>query len=446
MNDVNWLPSLLVLGIGLAIGLAASFAVRRSRRRKSDREERELLLRDLEERRDDLYRRLRSADLDEGDRASLELAAAHTLRELDRLAPGRARAKAPADAEPSEPEPSPPAPPRRPGGRHPALVGFVSGMAVVLLVGGLVYLAVRDSGANRVPVPAPAPAPAGGTAEAPHPDSEALPAETRRQLEQLEAAAAAAPNDLLARKRLALGRLEAGLFFEAFRDAEAILASRPEDPDGLFIQGVVRLSMGNAAEALDLLDRVLVRFPEHLQAMIYRGLALAQTGEMEQAISTWEMGLDMAGGSHPDIELLLQQARSQPPPAAAPATAPPAAAAPPPPTRAEPPAAASGPAYRVNVELAPGTTVPPTAALFVFLRPGETGPPVAVRRVQGPRFPLQLTLGADDAMMAGAALPDRGNLVARLSMSGGATRGPDDVEASAAAAIGQSVSLVLGGS
>ncbi|MFQ5350118.1 MAG: tetratricopeptide repeat protein, partial [Thermoanaerobaculia bacterium] len=262
----------------------------------------------------------------------------------------------------------------------------------------------------------------------------------------LEAAAAAAPNDLLARKRLALGRLDAGLFVDAFDDATAILASRSEDPDGLFIQGVVRLSMGQSSEALDLLDRVIVRYPEHLQAMIYRGLALAQSGEMELAISTWEMALEMAGGSHPDLELLLQQAHAQEQQAAAA----PAAPAAPPPAQPGPPAtspAPTAPAYRVTVELAPGRRAAPAGVLFVFLRPGETGPPVAVKRIPAPRFPLELTLGADDAMMAGASLPEQGTLVARLSASGSASsRGPDDLEASSPAVLGQPVRLVLGGS
>jgi cytochrome c-type biogenesis protein CcmH len=331
-------------------------------------------------------------------------------------------------------------PPAR-GGKHPALVGFVAGMAVVVLIGSLVYLAVRDSGAGGMT----APAGGGGTAEQPHPEASSLPADVRRNLEQLEAAAAAAPNDLLARKRLALARLDAGLYFEAFSDAEAILASRPEDPDGLFIQGVVSLSMGRAAESLELLDRVLVRYPQHLQAMIYRGLALARTSEMGQATATWEMALEMAGGSHPDIEMLLEQARSQPPPMATP---PPAPAATPPPTSA--PAATavdSASSYRVTVELAPGRTAPPSTVLFVFLRPGESGPPVAVKRIPAPRLPIELVLSSEDAMMGAASLPAEGFLVARLSTTGNVSaRSPDDLETSASAAIGQSVTLTLGGS
>ena len=444
MNEVVWLPSLLVLGVGLAIGLVAGAMVRRHRKKQIGLSSEELRLRDLEARRDELYRRLRSPDLNGGDRESLELAAAHTLRELDRLAPGRAK-KSKTAAPAAEPAATPEAAPPRATGRHPALVGFVAGMALVLLVGTLVYLAVRDSGAARTP------APAADSADEPHAETESLPADVRRGLEELEAAAAAAPGDLLARKRLALGRLDAGLFFEAFKDAEEILAERPEDPDGLFIQGVVRLSMGEAAASLELLDRVLARYPEHLQAMIYRGLALARGGDMDQAIGTWEMALEMAGGRHPDLEMLLQQASS----AQAQATAAPATPAPAPPPVAPPPAEPAAPppsaspadpdSYQVTVELAPGGGVPPGAVLFVFLRPGESGPPVAVKRIPAPRFPIQLTLGAGDAMMGGTELPGQGTLVARLSASGSASAaGPGDLEVSAEAAPGQPVRLVLG--
>jgi tetratricopeptide (TPR) repeat protein len=447
VNDVAWLPSLLVLGIGLALGLAATVALRRGRKRKPEKATLELQLRDLEERRDDLYRRLRSSDLDAGDRESLELAAAHTLRELDRLAPRRSKkrqraaeaaAGATAAGQAAAPEPPAEGAPPAIGKRHPALVGFVAGMAVVLLVGTLVYLAVRDSGVSQTA------APAAGSTDTPHPEAGSLPTEVQRELERLEAAAAAAPTDLLARKRLALARLDAGLYFDAFADAEAILASQPEDPDGLYIQGVVRLSMGQSGEALDLLDRVIARYPEHLRAMIYRGLALAQRGDLEQAIATWEMGLEMAGGSHPDIENLLREARAQgqPPPAAPPAASAPAAA---PPARPSPPPAAES--YQVTVELAAGRSVSATGVLFVFLRPGESGPPVAVKRIPAPRFPVQLALTSDDAMMAGAELPAAGTLVARLAASGNATsRSPEDLEASAPAALGQPLRLVLGGS
>lgn len=437
MNGGVWLPGLLVLGVGLAIGLAAATSVRRGRRRQ--RRGRELQLRDLEGRRDELYRRLRSGELSDGDRESLELAAARTLRELERLDPASARAPAAAAATVAKPPSEPAQGPA--GSRHPALVGFVAGMAVVLLVGTLVYLAVRDSGAAR--------APAAAAPSEPHPGSGAVPAEVQQELGRLEQMVAAAPDDLLARKRLALGRLGAGLYFEAFNDAQEILASQPEDPDGLFILGVVRLTMGQTDAALEVLDSVIVRYPQHLQAMVYRGLALAQSGDLEQATATWEIGLEMAGGSHPELEGLLQRAYAEADSAAAaPAGPPVTASAPMPPVAPVPPPAEapSGPIYRAALELAPGQTPPPGAVLFVFLRPGKTGPPVAVKRISAPRFPLEVTLGAGDAMMGGE-LPDQGTLVARLDADGSASsRAPEDLEASSPAVVGERVHLVLGGS
>lgn len=442
MNEVDWLPGLLTLGIGLAIGLVVALRLRRGRPRKQP--DLALRRRDLESRRDELYRRLGSEELSPGDRRNLELAAARTLRELDRLA-DELPPEEPARVKPATPTAPAPAPSF--GRRHPALVGFVAGLGLAVLVGGLVYLAVRDSGAARAPQTA-------ADGEEPHEEGGELPAEVRRELERLEAAAAAAPDDLVALKRLALGRMGAGLYFEAFADAETILARQPGDPDGLFIQGVVRLAMGQLEPAIELLDSVLARYPDHVQAMLYRGLALAQGGDLEQAIATWEMGLEAAGGRHPDLEQLLAQARQQPPPA------PPPAAAPTPAPAAAPPAAAPGPAapasppdpatngtgYRVSLELAGGRQVPPGAVLFVFLRPAETGPPVAAKRIPGPRFPLEVTLGAGDSMM-GAELPAQGFLVARLDADGSAsTRGPDDAEATLQVTAGNPVRLVLGGS
>ena len=81
-------------------------------------------------------------------------------------------AKAAAAAPPAEEAPAAAAAPKA-GMRHPALVGFVAGMALVLLVGTLVYLAVRDSGV------ADTAAAAAGSSDEPHAETDALPAEVR---------------------------------------------------------------------------------------------------------------------------------------------------------------------------------------------------------------------------------------------------------------------------
>ena len=84
----------------------------------------------------------------------------------------------------------------------------------------------------------------------------------------------------------------------------------PDDPDALLVHGIVRVSMGQFEVGRDLLDRVLATYPDHQQALLYRGLALYQLGEVEQAVDTWQIGLEMAGGSDPDFEELLRMAES----------------------------------------------------------------------------------------------------------------------------------------
>ena len=196
--------------------------------------------------------------------------------------------------------------------------------------------------------------------------------------------------------------------------------------------------MGQSEAAIDLLDRVLARFPEHLQAMVYRGIALFQLGEVERATDTWEMALEQAGGRHPQIERLLAEARQAPtqaPPPASPAT---------PPTG--PPPAASGDrsgAFLARLELAPGARAPAGAVLFVFLRPAGGGPPVAARRIASAALPVEVTLDASDSMM-GAELPETGELTARIDTDGSAsTRDPGDLVATATAHRGEPVRLVL---
>jgi hypothetical protein len=107
----------------------------------------------------------------------------------------------------------------------------------------------------------------------------------------------------------------------------------------------------------------------------------------------------------------------------------------------------SGDLYRVRLELAPGKTVPPGATLFVNLRiVAGAGPPSAVKRIDAPTFPLEITLGTSDAMpgLQGRPLPPAGVVNARLDGDGNATtREPDYPTAQADATVGSPVTLVL---
>ncbi|MDX1503126.1 MAG: tetratricopeptide repeat protein [Thermoanaerobaculia bacterium] len=424
-----WLPGLVVLVVAAAAGLLVS---RRLGRRSASEDDRRLRVADLERRREELYARLR--DLPEGDGgepAALELAAARVLRRLDGAGGGGGSAAAPGGAPVPAPRPAPGG-----GGRRPGLVGSAAGAAAMAVIALLVYWAGRDAAPGERP--APAPRGAGGVQGLPpdHPEvSDQLPAETQQRLSALAARLESDPEDLMARKELALTQLSAGLWVESFQQAQEILRSRPEDPDGLFVQGVVRVLMGNNDDAIELLDRVLANYPDHLQALFYKGVALYQSGEGDRAVETWQAGLAAAGGSHPEFERVLGMAAeaalglTPSAPRDAPAPAPPAAMA------------AEG--YPVVVELAEGAVAAPGAVVFVLLRPEAGGPPVAVRRIEAPRFPLRLVLGAGDSMM-GAELPASGRLGARLDGDGSATtRGPGDLGAEAPARRGEPVTLVL---
>lgn len=88
-------------------------------------------------------------------------------------------------------------------------------------------------------------------------------------------------------------------------------------------------------------------------------------------------------------------------------------------------------AIRVTVEGPAGrdAAVGPSGVAFVFVRADEVtgGPPLAVRRIPAPEFPLVVTIGPEDAMIAGTTFPSRVRVEARLDRDGDAfTVGADD--------------------
>jgi|CXWL01.1.fsa_nt_gi hypothetical protein len=270
-------------------------------------------------------------------------------------------------------------------------------------------------------------------AAAPLPEGEAVALERLRK--QLEAN----PEDLTARRELAVRLTENGLFVEAFEEATALVAANPQDVDGLYVQGEVRLAMGQWGRAADLLDQVLAGHPDHLLALIARGKAYSQMGQKDAAVATLEKARELAGGRYPPIDALLAEIRGVAAPAAAPMPNREALQA----IVAAAQAGTAGPGFDVRIELGPGVTAAPGATLFVALRTGAGGPPAAVKKVAAPRFPLDLTLGPGDTMMGGA-LPEGGTLTARLDADGDAsTQEPEDLAASGTAEAGRATKLTL---
>ena len=461
MSDTTWIPGLIVVAVGVAAGLFLGWRLRQQKAVDSGKTDADLglAIRDLEARRDDLYRRLQSAAEDQissDEQEALETAAARTLKELDRLndqlpqtgarpSPGKASTGKPPTgttdlAREAQISTSAAHSPRR----HPLLIGFASGALLMAVIGMLIYWAIRDA--------KPKPDNMGGAgpvitdSESPHGDESEMSPELAVRVTELRARLDANPEDWMAKKELALTLMSGGQFLDAFKLSEEILQNFPEDPDALLVQGVVRMTMGQSEIAVNLLDRVLAQHPDHLQALLYRGLALYQAGQIERAIDTWEIGLQMAGGSDPDFEEVLAMATaqaSQPAagPSAGPTSAPPAPAQP---AQMAAPQPVDGEGYPVRVVLATGAVPQPGAILFIFLRPETGGAPVAARRITAASFPLQFTLGASDSMM-GTELPKKGILVAKLDSDGSASTSSElDLKSEAVASWGEETILTLG--
>jgi tetratricopeptide (TPR) repeat protein len=463
----SFIPGLIVLAIGLLAGFVLAARLRHGRKGAApamvrastdggDPRDLELEREDLEERRAQIYARLRDRDgedLSEAERRDFEVQAARTLRRLEEIdaRAGARRRDAPIEA---RPERAAAAPAR---GARAGMVGFAYGALFAALIAALFYWVARDA-TPRAPEPAAPPMAAAGDGDI-HSRLDQLSPPARERVNALLARLDQQPDDLDARKALTEAFVKEGLFFEAFEQSERILAQSPNDVDGLYFQGLIRLTMGQDQAAIELLDRAIAAEPGFVSARLVRGLSKLRLDQRDAAIADWRAGLEAAGGRHEGLERLLQMAESG-------ASAEEILGSPP--HQDEPSAAggdgavaagggtggggaggttASGEVYRVRLELAPGRSVPPGATLFVNLRiVAGAGPPSAVKRIDAPSLPLEITLGANDAMpgLQGRPLPASGTVSARLDGDGNAsTREPGYPSAQAEASLGAPVTLVL---
>ncbi|MEE4302127.1 MAG: c-type cytochrome biogenesis protein CcmI [Pseudomonadales bacterium] len=238
----------------------------------------------------------------------------------------------------------------------------------------------------------------------------------------------------------------------------ARLEAEPDDLDGWFLLGRTRLQLGEFEAAGAAFGEVAARAPESPVPRVFQAQALYMaddrtltarvraivdavlTIDPQQPIMLELLAMDafqnrrfpeaadlfarvLAGGVEDEarrrfLEDSLARARGLAglPPAPAPGTV-----------------AADGPSIAVSVELSPAALaeLPPSAAVFVLARPvGGPRMPLAVKRL-APAASLAATLTVEDAMAPAMSLAtaDQVELVARLSRSGTAVPGPDDLEA-----------------
>ena len=76
--------------------------------------------------------------------------------------------------------------------------------------------------------------------------------------------------------------------------------------------------------------------------------------------------------------------------------------------------------------------VPAGAVLFLIARASTSGPPTAVRRIEGPSFPLEFSIGPDDRMIAAVPFEGPLRLMARVDADRNAmTKNPGDLQGEA---------------
>lgn len=249
------------------------------------------------------------------------------------------------------------------------------------------------------------------------------------------------------------------------RDLAVRLAARleaePDDLDGWFLLGRTRLQLGDFEGAADAFGEVATRAPNSVAPRVFQAQALYMaddraltarvralvdavlTLDPEQPIMLELLAMDafqnrrfgeaadlfarvLDSGIEDEARRSfladgLARAREL-------AGLPPAPA-----SGGDATAVADGPSIAVNVELSAEALadLPSSAAVFVLARPvGGPRMPLAVKRL-APSASLNTTLTVADAMAPAMSLAtvDQVELVARLSRSGTAVPGPDDVEA-----------------
>jgi tetratricopeptide (TPR) repeat protein len=442
-GEVDWGPALAVLTVAVVLGAIAIARLRRSPAVPLDAvHERE----DLLGQRDVLMRRLHELDLtsagregaaDFESRYSLELEAARLWQRLDALGQGQVSGtKKKKHVDP--PPVSVPAEPPPPAVSASPLRGFLWGIGSAAALGLLLFTVsreagVREEGGSVTGTAGATETPAGSR------DSGSPSAPEDAELQALRQSVAEHPDDLDARLALAQQHLGRQDLMAVFEQTQYVLEREPEHPRALAYQSLVRLAMGQAEMAVEMLQTALRVEPDYLEGYVHLALVYTRVGETEKA----EAAIAEAVRRHPsEAELLdrllgdiraaaeeagpLPEADTHPGVAPRPARAAAASAAP----------ASSGAArtstdgYAGLIRLDPAWLgeIPAGAVIFLSVREAgyTSGAPNAAKRLPVGSLPMSFEVRAGDSMMGGD-LPDTARIEARIDSDGNVmTRDPAD--------------------
>jgi cytochrome c-type biogenesis protein CcmH len=432
---IDWVSAIAVLAAGLVLG-ALFYFFNKAKQVSKLGGEADLERKDLEAKRDALVQQLRDSSLGGDERTRLEIETAEVLRKLDKYrTPAGAAAAQPAVA----------------SGMNPTIKGFLWGAVSIAALFGLGYFVMqqakpRQEGEGLT-----------GSIDTPQQQGQQMPAQgagNDPMMQQLQAAVQAQPNNLQLRNDLAQAYLERNNLMAVFQQTKFVLEQSPEDSRALTLQGIVRMAMGEADEAIKMLQRATKSDPKNLDSWVSLAWIYVQDNKMQDA----ERMIAEAGKQVPQekarLEQVFGQMKAQVAQAAmaqsaqggalpeghppidgapvAPASAPAAAGTP-----------ASGAGVHVTLDLDPSAKQR-TGIVFVIARNPAGGPPVAVKRVVATTFPFNVELTSADSMM-GQSLPASFRLEARLDTDGDAMTKPatDPSAMQEGVAPGASVRLAL---
>jgi len=442
---VDWLPALAVLALGIVVGTV--FVWRMLAASRPAARDVPVQVRDLQGKRDALLRQLRELEDTASKRTSEQLARERYALELEAaqvlLALEERATSAGADRAPATPVGSGRSGKRRRGTSRPAapaasdragVRGFLWGIGsatALLLLGLLVYQAAKpreEGGSVTGNLPAGSRSMStGGGASA---DGEEA---------QIETALARNPDDIqarLAHAHLLLARQD---FMGVWKETGSVLERAPGNPQALAYQAIVRLAMGQAEVAVDLLKKAVATDPDLIDGYVYLAVGYVRMGRVRDAEAAIAKGSKRFPDRAADFRRLLADLQKQEAPMAnaIPASGnanPHAGLATPGAETGAAPAASANSRRRVSgtVDIDPSlrSAIAPGAVLFVFVREagGGGGPPVAVKRLP-PTFPAVFELSEADSMM-GQSFPDPLLIEARLDSDGDpTTRPPTDPKA-----------------
>jgi cytochrome c-type biogenesis protein CcmH len=181
--------------------------------------------------------------------------------------------------------------------------------------------------------------------------------------------------------------------------------------------------------------------PNHIKSLALAGSVAFEKGDYASAVGQWQKILAQLPPDSPiaaSIQNSIADAQQRaggaiPAMAAAPAAAPVSTApAPHPvPTASAKPLGAARVSGRITLDTALQAKLPANATVYVFARPAEGARmPLAMRRIDGARFPLDFSLDESMAMTPNATLANAGKVVigARVSMNGDAIGKSGDLE------------------